>query len=104
MSLINHHQGNYMRLSPLLVLVLAAALPGCTHFHTNMLAESIKAFSGKMQPGAQDKLWVTSIADSACDSGCQSPLTCGGGGGGKVKLGGLFGGGGPSSEDRLSYE
>jgi hypothetical protein len=92
-----------MRLSPPILLLLAI-LPGCTHFHTNMLAESIKTFSAKMQTGAQDKLWVTSITDSKCDSGCQSALTCGGGGGG-VKLGGMFGGfGGGGGDDRLAYE
>ena len=96
-----------MRLSPLVLLVVAAVFPGCSHFHTNMLAESIKAFSGKMTPAATDKLWVTSMADSACDSGCQSALTCGGGGGGGKggKIGGLFGGlGGPSGDDKLAFE
>lgn len=92
-----------MRLYPYILFLVAAIMPGCTHFHTNMLAESIKTFSGKMQAAPTDKVWVTSNADSSCDSGCQSPLTCGGGGG-KVKLGGLFGGGGPSSSDRLAYQ
>ncbi|HRI50069.1 MAG TPA: hypothetical protein PLW65_07780 [Pseudomonadota bacterium] len=93
-----------MRLYPFILFLVAAIMPGCTHFHTNMLAESIKTFSGKMQAAPTDKVWVTSNSDSSCDSGCQSPLTCGGGGGGKVKLGGLFGGGGPSSSDRLAYQ
>ena len=93
-----------MRLYPFILFLVAAIMPGCTHFHTNMLAESIKTFSGKMQAAPTDKVWVTSNADSSCDSGCQSPLTCGGGGGGKIKLGGLFGGGGPSSTDRLAYQ
>lgn len=92
-----------MRLYPLILFLVAAIMPGCTHFHTNMLAESIKTFSGKMQAAPTDKVWVTSNSDSSCDSGCQSPLTCGGGGA-KVKLGGLFGGGGPSSSDRLAYQ
>jgi hypothetical protein len=93
-----------MRLYPFILFLVAAIMPGCTHFHTNMLAESIKTFSGKMQAAPTDKVWVTSNSDSSCDSGCQSPLTCGNGGGGKVKLGGLFGGGGPSSSDRLAYQ
>lgn len=92
-----------MRLYPFILFLVAAIMPGCTHFHTNMLAESIKTFSGKMQAAPTDKVWVTSNSDSSCDSGCQSPLTCGGGGA-KVKLGGLFGGGGPSSSDRLAYQ
>lgn len=88
----------------LITLVAAAILPGCTHFHTNMLTASIKTFTAKVQTGGE-KVWVTSVADSACDSGCQSPMTCGGGKGGK--LGGMlsFGGGsGGSSYDRLAYE
>jgi len=92
-----------MRLYPYILFLVAAIMPGCTHFHTNMLAESIKTFSGKMQAAPTDKVWVTSNSDSSCDSGCQSPLTCGGGGA-KVKLGGLFGGGGQSSSDRLAYQ
>ena len=96
-----------MRLSPLLLLVVAAVFPGCSHFHTNMLAESIKTFSGKMTTAPTDKLWVTSVADSQCDSGCQSALTCGSGGGGlKGGAKGLFGGlgGGPSGDEKLAYE
>jgi len=93
-----------MRLYPFILFLVAAIMPGCTHFHTNMLAESIKTFSGKMQAAPTDKVWVTSNSDSSCDSGCQSPLTCGGGGVGKVKLGGLFGGGGQSGNDRLAYQ
>lgn len=94
-----------MRLYPYVLFLVAAVMPGCTHFHTNMLAESIKTFSGKMQAAPTDKIWVTSNSDSACDSGCQSPLTCGGGGGAGKKLGGLFGGfGGPSSSDKLAYQ
>lgn len=92
-----------MRLYPYILFLVAAIMPGCSHFHTNMLAESIKTFSGKMQAAPTDKVWVTSNSDSSCDSGCQSPLTCGGGGA-KVKLGGLFGGGGQSSSDRLAYQ
>jgi hypothetical protein len=99
-------QGERMRLYPF-VLFIALGLTGCSHFHTNMLAESIKAFSSKVPTGANDKIWVASIADNnACDSGCQSPTSCGGSKGGS-KLGGLsfgFGGGGPSSSDRLAYE
>ena len=94
-----------MRLYPYVLFLVAAVMPGCTHFHTNMLAESIKTFSGKMQAAPTDKIWVTSNSDSSCDSGCQSPLTCGGGGGAGKKLGGLFGGfGGPSSSDKLAYQ
>ena len=92
-----------MRLYPYILFLVAAIMPGCSHFHTNMLAESIKTFSGKMQAAPTEKVWVTSNSDSSCDSGCQSPLTCGGGGA-KVKLGGLFGGGGQSSSDRLAYQ
>ncbi|MFO0572819.1 MAG: hypothetical protein U1A78_02375 [Polyangia bacterium] len=98
-----------MRLySPVALITLGAAafLSGCTHFHTNMLTASIKTFSSKVQTGGE-KVWVTSVADSACDSGCQSPMTCGSGGKGG-KLGGMlgFGGGGSggSSHDRLAYE
>lgn len=96
-----------MRLAPLFLLVVAAVAPGCSHFHTNMLAESIKAFSAKMTAAGTDKVWVTSMSDSACDSGCQSALTCANGGGGKGgKIGGLFGGfgGGPSGDEKLAFE
>lgn len=85
-------------------LFFAALQPGCSHFHTNMLTASIKTFTAKVQTGGE-KVWVTSVADSACDSGCQSPLTCNSGKGG-VKLGG-FGFGakdGSSGYDRLAYE
>jgi hypothetical protein len=94
-----------MRSLSALCLVLASAASGCTHFHTNMLAESIKAFTSKA-PTHNEKVWVASVADSnACDSGCQSPATCGGKsssplGGGKSLFGGFGGGGG----DRLAYE
>ena len=88
-----------MRLFPALCLVLASAASGCTHFHTNMLAESIKTFTSKA--------WVASIADSnACDSGCQSPASCGGKSGSPLGGKGLFGGfgGGGGGSDRLAYE
>ncbi len=95
-----------MRLSSVFLVLVAAVAPGCSHFHTNMLAESIKAFSAKMTPAATDKVWVTSLSDSQCDSGCQSAITCGGGGGMKGGAKGLFGGlgGGPSGNDKLAYE
>jgi hypothetical protein len=93
-----------MRLYPFVLFITAALIPGCSHFHTNMLAESIKSFSSKAQTTGQERIWVASQAENnACDSGCQSPTSCGGGKGGK--LGGLgfsFGGGG--GDDRLAYE
>lgn len=87
-------------------LILGTMASGCTHFHTNMLAESIKAFTGKATVN-NEKVWVTSVNDNNnCDSGCQTPLTCANGGkaGGSIKLGGLFGGGGGGGKDRLAYE
>ena len=95
-----------MRLFPALCLVLASAASGCTHFHTNMLAESIKTFTSKA-PTHNEKVWVASIADSnACDSGCQSPASCGGKSGSPLGGKGLFGGfgGGGGGSDRLAYE
>jgi hypothetical protein len=95
-----------MRLFPALCLVLASAASGCTHFHTNMLAESIKTFTSKA-PTHNEKVWVASIADSnACDSGCQSPTSCGGKSGSPLGGKGLFGGfgGGGGGSDRLAYE
>ncbi len=94
-----------MRSFSALCLVLASAASGCTHFHTNMLAESIKTFTSKAQTH-NEKVWVASIADSnACDSGCQSPTSCGGKSG-AISAKGLFGGfgGGGGGSDRLAYE
>lgn len=92
-----------MRSFSAMFLVLATAATGCTHFHTNMLSESIKAFSAKAKP-ANQKVWVASVADSnACDSGCQLPGSCGKSSsplGGK----GLFGGMGGGGSDKLAYE
>lgn len=94
----------YSRIGLIVSFVGAVALSGCTHYHTNMLTSSIKTFASKIQV-ANEKVWVTSMADNTCDKGCQSPLTCNGNGGG-VKLGGLFGASrdGSSSYDRLAYE
>lgn len=71
--------------------------------HTEMLTSAITSFSRNLKAGGNDKIWVTSPADSACDRGCAD---CGKGGAAK---GGLFGGftgpkDGSGPYDRLAYE
>lgn len=51
----------------------------CTVYHVEMLAKSIETFTPKSKLSASDKVWVTSMADSKCDSGCQMDIipSCG---------------------------
>jgi hypothetical protein len=88
-----------------LVLGLALAASGCGPIlYSEMLAESIRSFSGRMKNTPETKLWITGPNDNVCDSGCFQ-----GGCAGKDKgnaLGGLFskpaGAGGPY--DQLAYQ
>lgn len=91
-------------------VLLASSLSGCAApLHAEMLGESIKLFGGKTVKLNNEKLWITSAADSACDSGCQLGGCVNKDKGGGGITGGLFGGGGgsrdgSSSYDRLAYE
>jgi len=92
--------------SIVLAVVTAISFNACATFHAEMLTKSIESFSSKTKLSATDKVWVTSVADSKCHSGCQlEKIGC------KDK-GGKLGGGlfsftesdGSSSYDRLAFE
>lgn len=84
---------------------LAMGAAGCGPIlHAEMLTSAITSFSRNLKASGNDKIWVTSPADSACDRGCAD---CGKGG--AAKGGGLFGGfagpkDGSGPYDRLAYE
>jgi hypothetical protein len=90
----------------LTLLAAAIWLTGCgIPYHREMLGKSIAEFSQPLRENNGDRIWISNMADSGCDSHgalCGGGgLSLGGGGGG-----GLFGGfgGGGGGHDGLAYE
>jgi len=87
-----------------LLTVVALSTTGCGPIlHTEMLGESIRAFTSRAKTTPNEKVWITNPADSACNGACTGckPEDKG--------VGGLFSGfsgpkDGSSSYDRLAYE
>ena len=88
--------------SVVVVLAASLALAGCGPvFHREMLGKAIAEFSSPMKDQNSEKVWVTNMADSGCDSHKELCSKCAGGALGGFSFGG---GGGGSSFDGLAFE